>query len=138
MKIKLAALATYLLIALLILGARAAFAGEKYLGAIVSGAGADTTNESTAAPFVVPLGSKLTGYCTAAALICTDTASACTVLGGAQPGVPVAATTLFPTSVSPTRKASLTVTISGASSSILRIVGSGAVTCYWWAREGNE
>lgn len=136
MKIKLAALAAYLLLALLVFGARAAFAGEQYLGVIVSGAGADTTNASTAAPFVVPAGSKLTFYCTAAVLICTDTSSACTVLGGANPGLPWPALTPFPTSVNP--RQSVSTTISGATSSIVRIVGSAAVTCYVWARYGNE
>lgn len=124
------------LVALLL--AAPAFAGEQYLGVIVSGAGADTTNASTAAPFVVPHGSKLSLYCTAAVLICTDTASACTVLGGAQPGVPWAALTLFPTSVMPNPKSTLTVSISSQTSSIVRIVGAAAVTCYVWARYGNE
>lgn len=138
MKTKLAALALYLFLALVVFGARAAFAGEQYLGAIVSVAGADTTNGSTAVPFVVPIASKLTMYCTAAALICTDTASACTVLGGAQPGVPVTALERFPTAVNPYRKTANTITVSSETSSIVRIVGAGAVTCYVWTRNGNE
>lgn len=124
------------LILLAALLAAPAFAGEQYLGVIVSGAGADTTNATTAAPFVVPAGSKLTAYCTAAVLICTDTSSACTVLGGAQPGLPWPALTPFPTSVDSVQRAY--VTISSRRSSILRIVGSAAVTCYFWARNGNE
>lgn len=115
-----------------------ALAGEQYLGVIVSAAGADTTNETTAAPFVVPQGSQLTSYCTAAALVCVDTATACTVLGGAQPGVPVGALTNFPTSVNQVRRTAVTVTIAGQPSSIVRIVGAAAVSCYFWARNGNE
>jgi hypothetical protein len=126
-----------LALAVALLLAAPALAGEVYLGAIVSGAGADTTNATTAAPFKVSAGSKLTLHCTAAALVCTDTSSACTVLGGAQPGVPVSALTNFPTSVKATSGAP-TVTISGATSSIVRIVGAAAVTCYVWVREGNE
>ena len=114
-----------------------AFAGEEYLGAILSGAGADTTNATTAAPFVIPLGSKLTLYCTAAANICTDTSTACGVTGAANMGIPVAATVNFPTSVRPLSSAPY-VTISSQRSSILRIVGAAAVTCYVWARNGNE
>lgn len=126
-----------LLAALAVLTSAPALAGEAYLGAIVSGAGADTTNGSTAAPFLIPRGAKLTLYCTAAALICTDTTSACTVLGGAQPGVPWDALKLFPTSVR-TDIAAPTITISSQASAIVRIVGAGAVTCYVWQRYGNE
>lgn len=126
-----------LFLAVAVLLASHAFAGEAYLGAIVSGAGADTTNSTTSTPFVIPAGSKLTLYCSAAAYICTDTSTACTATGGANAGVPVAATTLFPTSVMVSTRAP-TVTISGATSSIVRIVGSGAVTCYVWLRQGNE
>lgn len=114
-----------------------ALAGEQYLGVIVSGAGADTTNGSTAAPFLIPSGAKLTLYCTAAVLICTDTSTACTVLGGAQPGLPWDALKPFPTSVRSDLSAP-TVTVSGKNSSIVRIVGAAAVTCYVWQRYGNE
>jgi len=126
-----------LILAVAVLLASSAAAGEAYLGAIVSGAGADTTNSTTSTPFVVPAGSKLTLYCTAAANICVDTSTACTAVGGANPGVPVASTTLFPTSTMQSSRAP-TVTISGAPSNIVRIVGTGAVTCYVWIRNGNE
>lgn len=126
-----------LLLLVVALAAAPALAGEEYLGVIVSAAGADTTNASTAAPFVVPYGSKLTFSCTAAVNICTDTASACTVLGGANPGVPVATGVNFPTSVRGSTSAP-SVTISSQRSSIIRIVGAAAVTCYVWARVGNE
>lgn len=126
-----------LLALLAVLTSAPALAGEDYLGVIVSGAGADTTNESTAAPFLVPRGAKLTLYCTATALICVDTTSACTALGGAKPGLPWDALKPFPTS---TRSdlAAPTVTISSKASAIVRIVGPAAVTCYVWQRYGNE
>lgn len=126
-----------LLLLVVALAAAPALAGEEYLGVIVSAAGADTTNASTAAPFVVPLGSKLTIYCTAAANVCTDTASACTTLGGANAGVSVSSSSNFPTSVRGNISAP-SVTISSQRSSIVRIVGAAAVTCYVWARVGNE
>lgn len=113
-------------------------AGEEYLGAIVSAAGADTTNATTAAPFVVPFGTQLTLYCTAAANVCTDTSTTCTTLGGAYAGVPVAATTVFPTSTKRAVSSAATVTISSAPSAVVRIVGAAAVTCYVWKRDGNE
>lgn len=115
-----------------------AVAGEKYLGAIVSAAGADTTNVSTAVPFKVSQGSKLTLNCTAAANVCVDTSSACTALGGANPGVPVASGANFPTSTeaqSLVKSTTVGVTFDG---SIVRIFGAGAVTCYVFSRAGNE
>jgi len=116
-----------------------AVAGESYLGAIVSAAGADTTNDSTATPFKVPHGTKLTLYCTAAANVCVDTSSACTALGGANPGVPLASTTLFPTSTRhDTAAPSVSSATAATTGAYLRIVGAGAVTCYVWARQGSE
>ena len=47
-----------------------ALAGERFLGIIVSAAGADTTNATTAAPFAIPKGQKITMACTAAAFVC--------------------------------------------------------------------
>jgi hypothetical protein len=113
-------------------------AGDRYLGAIVSAAGADTTNATTAAPFVVPFASRLDLYCTAAASICTDTSTACGVLGAANAGLPWAATTVLPTSTRPDAIVAPSVTVSSTPSAIVRIVGSGAVTCYVWVRDGNE
>lgn len=114
-----------------------ALAGEEYLGDITSTAGEDKTNGSTAAPFVVPVGSKVTLNCTAAANVCTDTSSACTT-SGAGKGVPVAALSNFPTSVRPQPSSAPTINVLGKTSSIIRIVGAGAVTCSVWARNGNE
>lgn len=125
------------LVLLAALVALPSFAGERYLGIIISAAGADTTNATTATPFVVPEGSKLTFNCTIAANVCVDTSTACTAVGGANPGVPVAALTNFPTSVSASNSAPK-VTISTVSSRILRIFGAAAVSCTVWYREGNE
>lgn len=114
-----------------------ALAGEAYIGDIVSAAGADTTNGSTAAPFVVPTGSKVTINCSAAANVCVDTTTACTTTGAGK-GVPVAASSNFPTSVRPQPSSAPTITVSGKMSSIIRIVGAAAVTCSVWVRQGNE
>ena len=116
---------------------KSARAGEKYLGVIVSGAGADTTNDSTATPFYVPAGSKLTAYCTAAGFICTDQATACTTTGAGK-GVPVAASTLFPTSVAKSSAVKVSSGTAANGGAYLRIVGAAAVTCEFWYREGNE
>lgn len=115
-----------------------AIAGERFLGAIVSAGGADTTNGTTATKFKVASGEKLTFNCTAAANICVDTTTACTVLGGANPGVPVNASTNFPTSTSQRGDIVDTSGTAANGGAILRIVGAGAVTCYVWARNGNE
>lgn len=129
------------LVTLLCLVALPALAGEKYLGIIVSGAGADTTNASTAAPFAIPPGAKVTVTCTAAAFICAQPpqggtgSTACTAsLTGSNPGVPVTANQVFPTSTS----SAFTTTISSTRSSVLRIVGTAAVNCVVWERSGTE
>lgn len=115
-----------------------ALAGEKFLGTIVSGAGSDTTNDSTATPFKVPRGSKLTLNCTATANICTDQSTACTT-SGAGKGVPVNASTNFPTSVDATTGAPTVSSGTAANGgSIVRIVGAAAVSCDVFLRSGNE
>jgi hypothetical protein len=114
-----------------------ALAGEEKLGDLVSAAGGDITNASTATPFVIPIGSKLTLNCTAAANVCTDTSTACATSGAGQ-GLPISASSNFPTSVRPQPSSAPTVTISGKLSSILRIAGAAAVTCSVWMRTGNE
>lgn len=109
-----------------------ALAGEKYLGAIVSGAGADTTNGTTATPFLVPSAAKITIWCNAAAYIITDTKTAAT----STTALPVTSGEKFPTSTgTQVRDTSGTAANGGA---IVRIVGSAAVTCYVFERRGNE
>ena len=124
-----------------VLVALPALAGEKYLGIIVSGAGADTTNASTAAPFAIAPGAKVTVACTASAFICAQPpqggtgSTACTAsLTGANPGVPVTANSPFPTSVS----TQFTSTIVSQKSATLRIVAAAAVNCVVWERSGTE
>lgn len=128
---------TFLLCTLL---ASSAFAGERFLGIIASGAGADTTNATTAAPFAIPAGAKITLACTASAFICavplasTPTAACTASLAGANPGVPVSASEKFPTSTSTMNK----VTVASTTSATVRIVGTAAVNCVVWERTGNE
>lgn len=132
---------TRLFLLLCLLLTPSAMAGEVYLGAIVSAAGADTTNASTAAPFAISPTAKLTMVCTAAAFICAAPprslapTTACTAsLAGTNPGLPVNASEKFPTSAN----GQYTVTVSSSRSAVVRIVGTAAVTCYVWERSGTE
>ena len=118
-----------------ILAASAAQAGEVYRGIIVSAAGADTTNASTAAPFVVNAREKVTVVCTAAAFVCIGSATCTASLTGANPGVPVSANEKFPTS---TGSLVSGATVSGATTALIRIVATGAVNCVVWTRQGDE
>lgn len=111
-------------------------AGERLLGAIVSSAGADTSNATTATPFFVQPKSKITIWCNAAASVLTDSNTAVTV-GAGNPGLPLVANEKFPTSVG-----SMTRVLSTGSAAdngaVVRIVGAGAVTCYVYSRAGDE
>ena len=115
-----------------------ALAGEKYLGAIVSSDGTERTNATTGTPVKIAQGSKLTLNCTIAVNVCVDTTTACTALGGANPGVPVASSTNFPTSTSQAGAPADTSGTASNGGSILRVVGAAAFTCYVWSRNGNE
>jgi hypothetical protein len=135
-----------LLIALL---SMPALAGERLLGSIVSGAGADTTNASTTTPFAIPPGAKLTIQCSATTSICVSSGTTCTLAGTTtNPGVAVGpAPDKLPTSantgdltttagaaVSPPR----TVVVANKRSVTVRIVASAASTCNVYARNGDE
>lgn len=109
-----------------------ALAGEKYLGAIVSAAGADTTNASTASPFLVPSAAKITIWCNASAYIITDTKTAAT----STTALPVTANEKFPTSTGSLVKDTSGTAANGGA--LVRIVGSAAVTCYVFERLGTE
>jgi hypothetical protein len=135
------------LIALLAVLALPALAGERILGEIVSGAGADTTNQSTAVPFAIPPNTKVTVVCNGSANVCVSSATACTNLAGANPGVPVTANEKFPTSTNSgnstttakrANQGATNVVIGGQVSSLIRIVGAAAVTCTVWSRKGDE
>lgn len=121
-------------LAAVLLAAPRAEAQEKPLAinAIVSVAGADTTNATTAAPFRIPIGAKLTIWCNAAAYVITSSRTAATATGTA---LPVAASTLFPTNSGGTVDQSATVAAGGA---IVRVFGTAAVTCYVFTRSGTE
>lgn len=120
----------------LVLAAVPAFAGEVFLGSIVSAAGADTTNASTAAPFVITPGTRLSVQCTATAYIAVDDLTAVT----SSRGVTVAADALFLTKAdAPTRAGvSQKVLVGTTNSAVLRIAGPAAVTCDVFSRRGDE
>lgn len=103
-----------------------ATAGESnYLGRITV-SGASLTNVTTAVPFIIPPGAKITIYCSAAANILVDNLTATTTTG-----VPVAATTLFPTSVGKAK-----TQISSAPTAIVAVIGTA--NCDVWQRTGDE
>ena len=135
-----------ILIALLSLPA---FAGERLMGSIVSAAGADTTNATTATPFAIPPEAKLTIQCSATTSICVSSSTTCTLAGTTtNPGVAVGAapdklptsantgdlTTTSGAAVSPPR----TVVVAGKRSVTVRIVASAASTCNVFSRNGDE
>jgi len=113
-----------------------ALAGERLLGKIVSGAGADTSNDSTATPFRVPNDAKITVVCTATAYVLTDSATAVTDLTGANPGMPVTANEKFPTSTGTMTKVNSGTAANGGA--YVRIMGPAAVNCWVFERRGNE
>lgn len=122
------------LTALLCLLSLPAFAGETYLGAIVSAAGADTSNDSTATPFLIPSDAKLTVVCNASAYVITDSRSAATTNG--TNGLPLSSGEKFPTSTGTLVKVVSATAANGGA--IVRIAGAGAVTCWVYQRRGNE
>lgn len=111
-----------------------ALAGESYLGAIVSAAGADTSNDSTSTPFYIPSDAKITVVCNAAAYVITDSRSAATTAG--TNGLPLLSGEKFPTSTGTMVKVNSATAANGGA--IVRIAGAGAVTCWVYQRRGNE
>jgi len=121
------------LVSLCLLLAVPASAGENaYLGAIVV-SGASLTNFTTAAPFVIPPGSKVTMNCTAAVQYLAD-ASAVTA-SGAGKGLTIPSATNFPTSVGRAR-GNIVVSGVNVASAAIAVIGTG--TCDVWLRDGNE
>lgn len=107
-----------------------ALAGERLLGTITS-AGADTTNGTTASPFIVPTSALLTIQCDATAYVITDDATAVS----STRGVKITADLAFPTSVS----SSITITVTSQKSAVVRVISaSGTVNCRVYERRGNE
>jgi hypothetical protein len=115
-------------LAVILLSVTATAGENRYLGAIVV-SGASLNNTTTAAPFVIPTGAKVTVNCTAAVNMLVDNLSTST--SGATKGLPVSASVNFPTSVG--RSLS---TISGQSTAVVAVIGTG--TCDFWLRDGNE
>ncbi len=113
---------------LAVLLALPAVAGERYLGTIVA-AGADTTNGTTAAPFVIPRKALITIQCDATAHISTDTTTAVTTATGVKLSTDVA----WPTSVDGT---GAFITVSSQQSAIVRVIGTA--NCKVFERRGNE
>lgn len=109
----------------------AGHAGEnRYLGAIVVSGSSSLNNTTTAAPFAIPPGAKLTLYTTGTDIRClTDSES--TATSGPTKGVPIPASTLFPTSVG-----QRLTTVSGSPSALLACIGTGTVDV--WQRAGTE
>lgn len=108
--------------------------GERYLGRIVS-AGTSTNNATTATPFVILPGSKLTVVASAAGRVLTD---AETVSGtpGASYGVPVAANSVFPTSVG--RGRYMMESGTALSATLAYVPDAGAGNLDVWQRSGEE
>ena len=121
---------------LAVLSAAPALAGENLIGTIISAAGADTTNATTATPFVLLPGVRLSVQCNATAYVIGDD----TVAVSATRGVKLAADAFFLTKVDALAGKRITMVIATISytSGILRIAGPGAVTCLVWSRKGDE
>ncbi len=113
-----------------LLVAAPAQAGEnKHLG-VITVAGASLTNQTTAVPFAIPPGAKLTLVCSAAVQYLADATVVTTGTTGSK-GYPIAASTGFPTSVGGAQ-----VRIGGKDSGLIAIIGTGF--CDVWARQGTE
>jgi len=115
-------------LAVILLSVTATAGENRYLGAIVV-SGSSLNNTTTAAPFVIPPGSKVTVVCTAAVNMLTDNVS--TATSGATKGLPISANSIFPTSVG-----RALATVSGVSTALIAVIGTG--TCDVWQRDGNE
>lgn len=112
---------------------RGADAGEnQYLGALTS-SGSSVNNTTTAVPFGIPAGAKLTLYCDSAnGRLLTDKPS--TATSGATKGVPLPNANYFPTSVGSAKSS-----INGNPTALLAFISSsGTTNCDVWARSGDE
>lgn len=105
-------------------------AGENLFLGTITVSGSSLTNLTTAVPFKIPGGSKLTIYCDAAVRILTDNPSV--AASGANKGLPVAASVYFPTSVG--RESA--VLSPGQNTALVAVIGTG--NCDFWQRAGTE
>lgn len=123
----------FLLLALCLLSATSALAGENIHLGTATMTGASITNVTTAVPFYIPPGAQVTIYCSAAGVqILTDSTVVSTGTLGTK-GIIVPATTLFPTSVGKVKGV-----IGTQQTAVIAFIGTAAVTCDVWARLGTE
>lgn len=117
----------------IILAAVFAYGGENnFLGALTAVSGGTATNTNS---FWIPFHSRITVYCDYTARLLTDAAAV--TPGGANRGVPVAAGTLFPTSVgAPTWTTD--AGLPSASIALVSSVADGGFVCEVWRRSGTE
>lgn len=105
---------------------------NRYLGQIVATGAGSKNNTDTAAPFVIPPGSQVTCFASAAVNLLTDNLTAAG--SGANKGVPVNATSNFPTSVG----RSLTL-IGGQPTAVIAVAFTAvSQTLDVWQRAGTE
>ena len=107
--------------------------GERYLGRI-SSAGTSVNNATTASPFAILPGSKLTVVASAAGRVLTD-GETVSATPGVTFGVPVTANNVFPTSVG---KGAYNIGGTQMTALIAFIPDSGAATLDVWQRTGQE
>ena len=118
-----------LLCAAALLAALTAGAGENaFLGSIVV-SGASLNNTTTATPFAIPMGAKITVYCSAAVQMLVD--NRVVAVTGALKGLPIPSTTLFPTSVGRTA-----ILLNTGQTAVVAVIGTA--TCDFYLRDGNE
>jgi hypothetical protein len=114
----------------LVLSPRVAAAGENAHLGVLTASGSSVNNLTTAVPFRIPPGAKVTLVCTAAVQVLVDNFVTSTSTTGTK-GVPVGANALFPTSVGRANGS-----ISGTPTAVIAMIGTGS--CDVWTRDGNE
>lgn len=120
-------------------GAPTAHAGENRILGIITSTGTSVSNFTTAVPFFIPPGAKLTLCCDAAARLLTDqltVANSGATKGVLVPACSSSAPTLFPTSVGSSR--GVIGTPSQQSAGIAMISVTGTVNCDVFQRLGTE
>lgn len=110
--------------------------GERYLGRISSVAGASTNNLTTATPFAILPGSKITVVASAAGRVAADFET-CVASPAANFGIPVSAGGVFPTSVG--RGTAAMANSPGTTTAVVSFLPtSGAADLDVWVRGGQE
>lgn len=105
---------------------------NRYLGQIVATGAGSKSNMDTAAPFVIPPGSKVTLFASAGVNVLTDNLTAAS--SGANKGVSVSGSSNFPTSVG--RSLAL---IGGQPTAVIAVAFTAASqTVDVWQRSGTE